>query len=193
MSPWPKENIPASSAAAVPPPAPTSSEPGNVRRAFEAGRQALAAKRYGEAEQRFLALTQSNPDLSGAHANLAIAYLQAGKHAQAVAALERAAQLSPDQAPIHNQLGIAYRQNGQFAKAREAYNRALAIDPKYAAATLNLGILNDLYLRDGARALELYERYLTLVPAGDDEVRKWIADLKNRLNKQNPAGKKEPS
>ena len=30
---------------------------------------------------------------------------------------------------------------------------------------LNLGILHDLYLRDGKRALELYDRYLALSPA----------------------------
>ena len=42
-------------------------------------------------------------------------------------------------------LGVAYRQQGRFTQAREAYEQALQIDPDYAAATLNLGILNDLY------------------------------------------------
>ena len=45
---------------------------------------------------------------------------------------------------------------------------------------LNLGILHDLYLRDGKRALELYDRYLALSPGGDATVAKWVADLKNR-------------
>ena len=48
---------------------------------------------------------------------------------------------------------------------------------------LNLGVLHDLYLGHPAEALGLYERYLALSPAGDAQVGKWVADLKNRLPK----------
>ncbi len=75
---------------------------------------------------------------------------------------------------------MAYRQKGQFDKAREAYEKAIALAPDHAIAMLNLGILNDLYLGDPNRALELYERYLLLTPAGDATVSKWVVDLKNR-------------
>ena len=88
--------------------------------------------------------------------------------------------LSPQQPLYFNQLGIAYRQQGEFAKARSAYESAIVLDPTYAAPVLNLGILNDLYLGNAARALELYNRYLALVPAGDATVTRWVADLKNR-------------
>ena len=57
----------------------------------------------------------------------------------------------------------------------------------------NLGILFDLYLRDGKRALELYDRYLTLPNGKDAVVNKWVADLKNRKPAQNTAAKKEQS
>jgi Flp pilus assembly protein TadD len=110
-----------------------------------------------------------------------------------VAALERAVKASPKQPVFQNQLGIAYRQQGQFAKARGAYEKALDLDPNYAAACLNLGILHDLYLRDGKRALALYDRYLTLPVAKDPVVTKWVADLKNRKPAQNTAAKKEQS
>ena len=107
-------------------------------------------------------------------------YRQAGKPAESVAEFERAVQASPRQPIFFNQLGIAYRQHGQFSKAREAYEKAIALDPEYAAPHLNLGILHDLYLWDGKRALELYDRYLGLSPGGDTTVVKWVADLKNR-------------
>ena len=71
-----------------------------------------------------------------------------------------------------------------------AYERAIELDAQYAAPVLNLGILNDLYLRDGARALALYERYLALTGGKDATVTKWVADLKNR---KPAAAKKEAS
>jgi tetratricopeptide (TPR) repeat protein len=122
----------------------------------------------------------ANPDLGGPHANLGVIYRQSGKVNESVAELEQATKLSPRQPIYLNQLGIAYRQQGQFAQSRDAYQRALALDPGYAAALLNLGILYDLYLGDTARALDLYGRYLAVMPNGDATVTKWVADLKNR-------------
>ena len=45
---------------------------------------------------------------------------------------------------------------------------------------LNLGVLEDLYLAEPTKALELYTRYLALTPGGDPVVTKWVADVKNR-------------
>ncbi len=103
--------------------------------------------------------------------------------------LEKATTLAPGLAIAWNQLGLAYRQSGEFTKARDAYDHALAIAPDYATAVLNLGVLDDLYLGDSARALELYTRYLALTPAGDPVVTKWLADVKNRK----PAGATAPA
>ena len=95
------------------------------------------------------------------------------------AEFERATQLNPLQPIYFNQLGVTYRQQGHFDKAKRAYERAIALDGAYAAPVLNLGILHDLYLGEGARALEWYDRYVAL--AGNDAiVTKWIVDLKNR-------------
>jgi len=162
----------------------------DVQRAFEASLRALQQGRSAEAERGFLALTKSHPELGGPHANLGIIYRRADKLAQAVSELEFAVRDNPLQPLYWNQLGIAYRQQGQFAKAREAYERAIALDPNYATANLNLGILFDLYLWDGKRALELYDRYLTL-SGGDEKVSKWVADLKNRTRDRTAVARKE--
>ena len=90
-------------------------------------------------------------------------------------------------------LGVARRQQGQFAPARDAYERALALQPAHADALLNQAILHDLYLGERARALELYLRYLALVPAGDATVSKWIADLKTRKDSAITVSRKEGS
>ncbi len=155
-----------------------------TQRAFDDARQALAAGRVDQAEKGFKALTQSHPELGGPHANLGLIYRQAGKLDQAQAEFEQAVKASPRQPVFYNQLGITYRQQGQFTKARAAYERAIELDLASAVAHLNLGILHDLYLSDGTRALELYDRYLSLSPEGDAKVAKWVADLKNRKPRQ---------
>lgn len=162
-----------------------------VQRSFDTARQALAAGRTAEAERSFAALTKSNPELAGPYANLGLIYRQAGKTAEAVAALEKAVQLSPQQAELHNQLGVTYRMAGDFAKAKSSYERSIALDADYAAAVLNLGILYDLYLWDGARALELYDRYLQLTPGGDEQVKRWVSDLRNRSAQKSVPQRKE--
>lgn len=169
---------------ALPPIAPA------VQRAYDAAREALKAGRTAEAERGFVALTKSNPELAGPFANLALVLRGAGKHQEAAAQLERAVQLSPQRADLHNQLGVTYRFAGDFGKARAAYEQALALDANYAPAVLNLGILHDLYLWDGERAAELYDRYLQL--AGDDaNVKRWLSDLKNRSRKAATAPKEQ--
>lgn len=200
-APQPPADAPKVAAAAVPagkteqPSAKPAMEPAPVsaatQRTFDAARQALAAGRVAEAERGFTALTRSNPELSGSFANLGLIHRDAGKTAEAVADLEQAVQLSPQRADLYNQLGLAQRMNGDFAKARASYEKAIALDPGYAAAVLNLGILHDLYLWDGERALELYERYMQLSPGGDEQVKRWIADLRNRGQKKSAAQGKE--
>ena len=188
VTPSSRPSAPTSSSTSTPPPAPARAAPPvydtpispATQRAFDDASRALRSGRVDDAERAYKALAQANPELGGPHANLGVIYRQAGKVNEAVAELEQATKLSPRQPIYLNQLGIAYRQQGQFAKARDAYQRALALDPGYAAAALNLGILYDLYLADTQRALELYGRYLALMPNGDPTVTKWVADLKNR-------------
>ena len=191
----PGESAPASAPAASAPQAAVGADAGPkpastgpiapaTQRAYDDALALLRAGHAADAERGFRALTQSDPDLAGPHANLGLLARQAGRFPEAVSELEKATTLAPGLAIAWNQLGLAYRQNGDFTKARGAYEHALAIDPNYATAVLNLGVLDDLYLGDGVRALELYTRYLALTPAGDPVVTKWVADVKNRK----PAG-----
>ena len=174
---------PAAAPAMAPPPPKVEAPPVNPN----------AQRAFDEAERGFAALAQSNPELGGPHANLGLIYRNAGKNAEAVAALERAVQASPGQAVYFNQLGLAYRSSGQFGKARGAYERAIELDGAYAAPVLNLGILHDLYLNDPPRAMELYARYLTLAPGQEATVNKWMAELKNRKPGGAAPAKKEQS
>jgi len=176
----------ASAAAAVasaPKPASTGPIAPATQRAYDDALALMRAGHAADAERGLRALTQSNPELAGPHANLGLLARQAGHLPEAVKELEKATELAPGLAVAWNQLGLAYRQNGEFTRARDAYQHAIALDPNYATAVLNLGVLDDLYLGDSAHALELYTRYLALTPAGDPAVAKWVADVKNRLPK----------
>jgi tetratricopeptide (TPR) repeat protein len=167
--------------------------PAEAQRAFAAAAQALAAGHIDEAERGFLALAKSNPDLGGPYANLGLIYRRAGKLEQAAQQLEQAVRASPKRAVYQNQLGITYREIGRFADAQRAYEKAIELEPEYAAPHLNLGILLDLYLWDSSGALAAYERYLALAGEGDGKVRKWVADLRNRVPRPQLAGVKERS
>jgi Flp pilus assembly protein TadD len=182
----------ASAPVAAPAPEPEVPVATATQRAYDDARRALAAGRTQDAERAFKALTLSNPELGGPHAQLGLMHRQANKLPEAIADFEFAVKANPKQPLYYNQLGITYRHAGQFAKAKGAYERALELDPNYAAALLNLAILNDLYLRDNAQALALYERYQVASAGKDPNVTKWIADLKNRKgDKQTLLTKKE--
>jgi tetratricopeptide (TPR) repeat protein len=181
---------PAASAASAPAATSTGPQPASTgpiapatQRAYDDALALMRAGHAADAERGFRALVQSNPELAGPHANLGLLARQAGHLSEAVKELEKATELAPGLAVAWNQLGLAWRQGGEFTKARAAYDHAIALDPGYAAAVLNLGVLDDLYLGDSAHALELYTRYLSLTPAGDPAVAKWVADVKNRLPK----------
>jgi tetratricopeptide (TPR) repeat protein len=151
-----------------------------AQRAFDTARAHLRAGRVADAERGFRDVIAKHPELGGAHANLGLILRNAGKLDESIAALEQAVKASPKQPVFHNQLGVSYRHKGEFQKARNAYEQAIALDDNFADAHLNLGVLLDIYVGDGALALAHYERYLILSPAGDVAVGKWVADLRNR-------------
>ncbi|MBI5717960.1 MAG: tetratricopeptide repeat protein [Burkholderiales bacterium] len=169
---------------AAPPPAPV--EPplppvdAATRASFDEAVRMLRAGRLPEAERAFKALTARQPALAGVHANLGLLHRKAGRLEESATALQEAVKLSPKQAAYHNQLGITWRALGRFDHARKAYETAIDLDPAHAGALINLAILNDLYLGEPARAVELYTRGAALLPAEAATINKWLAELKSR-------------
>jgi len=176
-------SAPRAAASAVAGAAPASTGPiaPATQRAYDDALALMRAGHVADAEKGFRALIQTNPELAGPHANLGVIARNAGRLPESVSELEKATTLAPGHAVAWDQLGLTYRQAGEFTKARDAYEHALAINPGYATAVLNLGVLEDLYLAEPAKALELYTRYLALVPGGDPVVAKWQADVRRRV------------
>lgn len=137
---------------------------------------------YSKAIDLLEKIIARSPEVTAPYINLAIAYIQTDQPEQAEAHLKTALRLIPGHPVASNEYGLLCRKSGRFAEAREIYQQAAINFPEYYPVHRNLGILCDLYLNDPACALEHYEIYSEARPE-DQQVKKWIADLHNRLGR----------
>lgn len=152
---------------------------------YKAALDAMQGGQTEKAKQLFLVMAQAYPNLSGPYANLGIIHFQAGDHAAAAAAFNKALEINPKNAVSLNHLGIISRNKGEFKPAQQYYERALQADPNYAYAHLNYGILLELYMGKLDDALEHYKKYLSLTGDEDATVKKWVVDLERRVKSAN--------
>jgi tetratricopeptide (TPR) repeat protein len=66
-----------------------------------------------------------------------MAYDQAGRFAEALAAFDRALALNPNHVFAWDQRGLELSELGRYQEALAAHDRALALDPNYANAWYN--------------------------------------------------------
>jgi tetratricopeptide (TPR) repeat protein len=151
---------------------------------FEKAVTLMSSGDFAAAEQGFRALAAAYPTYSGPLLNVGILQAKAGKLEDAEKTINDAIARNGNNAAAYNQLGIVYRKLGRFKEADEAYTRAVQIDPNYALAYLNLGVLCDLYLQEPERALQAYERYLSLASSPDAKVSAWVSELKKRIGSE---------
>lgn len=155
--------------------------PPEATRAYNDAVAMLTSGNSTGAESAFRSIATTYPTYAAPLVNLAILQTKAGQLDAAEQSLKDATSRNANSAPAFNQLGIVYRRLGRFREADAAYQRALALDESYASAWLNLGVLCDLYLQQPQRALDAYEKYLSLAAAPDAKVSGWVTELKARL------------
>jgi tetratricopeptide (TPR) repeat protein len=120
----------------------------------------------GPALELFIRAAQRAPNTASVHADLGYWLLKAGKHADAVSALEKAAKLDSQSALIALNLGAAKRRAGDAAGAETEFRRALELREGFSDARLALARL--LLKRDAVKeAIELFE--LAARSGGNDD------------------------
>lgn len=80
-------------------------------------RQALAAKKWGEAVQALEPLSRLAPEVPEVHANLGLAYFFEGRPAQALDSFERARNLNPRLPQVDAMIGLSEAELGRCAEA----------------------------------------------------------------------------
>jgi len=88
----------------------------------------------------------------------------------------RAVAIQPKNLDLRTNLAIAYKYGGHADKALAELERNLAIDPKHDATLFNLGFLYYFDVKDSAKALATWKKWLALYPSSPD-----AAEVSNRV------------
>jgi len=120
------------------------------------GKKAEAIPEYEES-------VRINPADVETQANLATAYLEQGRLADAELVLNGIVAIEPDNAAAQNGLGVLAIQRQDGTAARGHFEKAVQLDPDLVEAHLNLGLLYKM-AGDNARARASFEQFLAKAP-----------------------------
>jgi tetratricopeptide (TPR) repeat protein len=112
------------------------------------------------------------PEMLAGMLRAARASLAAQRYSEAIAAYQAVLKRDPRNVDALTHLGVIIVATGNHADtALETFDKALAIDPSYAPAHLYRGHVLYEVKRDYPGAVKAWERFLALVPAGEDHQR----------------------
>jgi tetratricopeptide (TPR) repeat protein len=105
-----------------------------------------------------------------------------GRYGEAIAAYQAVLKREPRNVDAMTHLGLIVAIGGHADAALEAFDRALAIDPDYGPALLYRGQVLYERKQDAAGAIRSWERFLKVVPAGEDHerVKQLIAEARTK-------------
>jgi tetratricopeptide (TPR) repeat protein len=107
-----------------------------------------------------------------------------GRYSEAIAAYQAVLKRDERNVDAMTHLGLIVAVGGHADSALETFDKALKIDPKYAPAYLYRGQVLYEQKHDYAGAVAAWERFMTLVPTGEDRDR--VAELVARARSKQP-------
>ena len=142
----------------------TATDPNNLHYCAELARRLDSVGRTAEAIEEYQRLLRDNPEFPVAHYNIALLHTKLKQYAEALSAYKKAIELNIDNVEeVYSNMGVLYSAMEKPDDARKMYERALEIAPDYVPAMFNFaGYFEEVSDKD--RALELYERILTIDP-----------------------------
>ncbi len=125
------------------------------------------------------------PETMGAMLQAARQSLMGGQYQQAISAYQAVLKRDPSNVDAMTHLGLIVAIGGHADSALQSFDKALTIDPNYAPAHLYRGQVLYEVKKDYPGAIKAWERFVTLVPRGQehDQVRALI----DKARSQQPA------
>lgn len=166
--------------------APVSSEPVVTPEARKNFNRAINFLKDGQLDKAFeilVSINKKNPRLAGPLINIGIIYFKKGEYDKSVSHLEYAIKENHKNVTAYKVLGAVYKEQGKFKESRNAYKEGLNVSPDDKDLHYNLGILNELYLRDYPAAVKHYNQYLAYV-GEDKKVSAWLKGLERQLSRK---------
>jgi tetratricopeptide (TPR) repeat protein len=122
------------------------------------------------------------PEMLQGMLGAARASLAEGRYGEAIAAYRAVLARDPKNVDALTHLGLIVAIGGHADQALETFDRALALDPNYAPAHLYRGQVLYESKGDVAGAIAAWQRYVALVPPGEDRerVERLIAEARAR-------------
>lgn len=146
-------------------------QPTNARARAALGADLAIAGRYQEAETELLVALSLDASRAETLSNLGAAEFALGKLDASITHLERAVALRPEYIDAHRNLAEAYRARHQDALAVWHFRRVLEARPDHTVVLTHLALIlavsSDDAVRDGAKALELASRAVSLTSRRD--------------------------
>ncbi|OLC11894.1 MAG: hypothetical protein AUH29_18235 [Candidatus Rokubacteria bacterium 13_1_40CM_69_27] len=121
-----------------------------------------------------------SPEMLRGMLQAARASLLEGRYGEAIAAYQAVLKRDPKNVDALTHLGLIVAIGGHADTALETFERALAIDPAYPPALLYRGQVLYETKRDADGAIRSWEKFLKVVPAGEDHerVKRLIAETR---------------
>ena len=114
--------------------------------------------------QSLQTIIKSDPKNAGAHLQLANAYFDAERYADAIKWYEESIKLDPKNPDASTDLGVSYYYSGRTDDALKQFENSLKLNPKHAKTLFNKGIVLAFGKRDLQGATEAWQQVVQLAP-----------------------------